>query len=178
MVRLQLITTGCVIAAFVLTKTAAAQEANDHTTVLLVPGIVYQYAIFGDDSPRSDAGPGLTIGAQVRAPRSGPLIAVAEVMLQPNAVKNPHYPERFLPLYIQGGAQFGGRFYVRPSGGVGIQSGQLTPVLGVAIGRQQVLATRFRADVEFVIRVSASHGLAGVVAGLHIPIGSGARTND
>jgi hypothetical protein len=170
--QVQLVVTALVTAALIFAKTAAAQEAKDHTAVLVVPGVIYQYAIFGDDNPKSDRGPGFTIGAQVRSPRSGPLVFVAEAMLQPNAVQNPHYAESFLPLYIQGGAQFGRRLYVRPSGGLGFQSGQLVPVLGVAIGRRHLVGTRFLADAEFVVRVSGSHGLAGIVAGLHIPIGA------
>jgi hypothetical protein len=156
------------------TSLAWAQQAKEGTVPLLVPGFVYQQAVFGDDHPRGNAGSGASIGVQIRGPRSGSTALVFEGTYHPNAIENPHYPEQFLPLCAQIGAQIGHRLYVRPSGGVAVQSGSFVPVLGIAIGREQVFGNL--AGAEFVIRASGSRGLAGWIAGLQVPIGVRSRT--
>ena len=94
--------------------------------------------------------------------------------LQP--VENPHFPEHFVPFYAQVGAQIGRGVYVRPSWGVALQSGSVVPVFGAAIGRDQRLSDKYLVGVEFVIRVSGSHGLVGWIAGLQVPFGVRLRT--
>ena len=101
-----------------------------------------------------------------------------EATFQPHAVENPHYAERFLPLYAQLGAQFGRGMYVRPGGGVALQSGSIVPVVGVAIGREHRFRGKYLTGAEFVIRASGSHGLAGWIAGLQVPIGLRPPTNE
>lgn len=150
---------------------AWAQQAKEGTVALMALGFVYQQAVFGDDNPRRNAGSGASIGIQIRGPRSGSRALVFEGTYHPNAVENPHYPEQFLPLCAQLGAQIGRRLYVRPSGGVAVQSGSFVPVLGVAIGREQVFGGKYLAGAEFVIRASGSRGLVGWIAGLQVPIG-------
>jgi hypothetical protein len=161
-----------VIASTVVTVGGAgpafAQDARREASAMLVPGVVYQHATFGDDSPRSTSGPGLTIGLQVRGPQSGRTALVVEAMVQPNALENPHLPERFLSVYVLGGVQIGRRTYVRPGGGVAFQGGGIGPVLGVAVGRSRQSTTGFLAGAEFVIRASGTRGLAGVIAGVHL----------
>lgn len=70
--------------------------------------------------------------------------------------REPSYPERFAPLYAQVGYQIGRRLYVRPSGGVALQSGSMIPVVGVAIGRE--FGGRYIATPELVIRAPAHMG--------------------
>jgi hypothetical protein len=165
-----------VAAALLLTgihpNAASAQQAKEGTATLFVPGFVHQQAIFGDDEPRSNAGFGLSIGVQIRGPRSGRAAVVFEGTFHPNAVDNPHYPEQFLPLCAQIGAQIGRGLYLRPSGGIAFQSGSFVPVLGVAIGREQDVGSKYLGGAEFVIRASGSHGLAGWIVGLQVPIGA------
>lgn len=150
---------------------ARAQDDREGTASLVVPGFVHQQAVFGDDDPKSNSGSGIAIGVQIRGARSGSTAVVFEGTFHPNAVENPHYPEQFLPLSAQIGAQIGRGVFVRPSGGVAFQSGSLAPVFGVAIGREHAFGGKFLAGTEFVIRVSGSHGLVGWIAGVQVPIG-------
>jgi hypothetical protein len=150
---------------------AWAQQARESTASLVVPGFVYQQAVFGDDDPKWNAGAGMSIGVQIRGPRSGSTALVFEGTFHPNAVENPHYPEQFLPLYVQIGAQIGRGVFVRPSGGFAFQSGSLVPVLGAAIGRDHDFGGKYLAGAEFIIRASGSHGLFGWIAGVQVPIG-------
>jgi hypothetical protein len=96
---------------------------------------------------------------------------VFEATGQLHAVENPHFPEHFLPFYAQLGVQIGRGVYVRPSGGVALQSGSVAPVFGAAIGRDHRLGNKYLVGAEFVIRVSGSHGLVGWIAGLQVPSG-------
>lgn len=169
--RIRLIVMASVIVAGIYPRAIYAQQTKEGTASLVVPGFVYQQATFGDDDPKSNAGFGFTIGVQIRGPRSRSTALVFEGTFQPNAVENPHYPERFLPLYAQLGAQIGRGVYVRPSGGVALQSGSIAPVVGVAIGREQGFGSKYLAGAEFVIRGSGSHGLVGWIAGLQVPLG-------
>ena len=150
---------------------AWAQQAKENTASLVVPGLVYQQAVFGDDNPKWNAGIGMSIGVQIRGPRSGSTALVFEGTFHPNAVENPHYPEQCLPLCAQIGAQFGRGVFVRPSGGFAVQSGSFVPVLGVAIGLDHDFGGKYLAGAEFLIRASGSHGLFGWIAGLQVPIG-------
>jgi hypothetical protein len=148
-----------------------AQQEKQGAAALVAPGFVYQKATFGDDDPMSDARPGLAAGVQIRAPRSRSTALVFEGTLQFHAVKNPHFPEEFLPLYVQVGAQIGRRAYVRPSGGVAFQNGSIAPVVGFALGFDQAIGLRSLANSEIVIRASVSNGLYGWIVGVQVPVG-------
>lgn len=171
------IATALVIVAGVGPKAVYAQQPSDGAAYFLVPGLVYQQATFGDDDPRSAARFGPTIGVQFRGPRPRSMAFVFEATGQLHAVQNPHYPERFVPFYVQLGAQIGRRLYLRPSGGVALQSGSVAPVFGAAIGRDQRVGNKYLAGAEFIVRVSGSHGLFGWIAGLQVPIGVRRPTN-
>jgi hypothetical protein len=154
-----------------------AQDGKEDAAFFFVPGVVYQQAVFGDDDPLTDSGAGITVGMQFRAARSGSTAFAFEATFQPMAVHNPHYPEQFLPLYLQAGAQMGRGLYVRPSGGVAFQSGGFAPVIGVAVGRDLAFRDTFLAGAEFVLRASVSHGMAGWIGGMQIPLGARTETS-
>ena len=87
--RVQAIVTTFGVIAAMLPRTAGAQAVNDDAAFVMVPGFVYQHATFGDDNPKSRSGAGVTIGAQIRGPRSGSRTLVFEGTFQPNALENP-----------------------------------------------------------------------------------------
>ena len=168
--RALLIVTASVIAAGLGPKEVYAQQARKGAAYV-VPGFVYQHATFGDDNPKSSARSGPTIGVLFRSPQARSTSLTFEATAQLQAVVNPHFSERFAPLYAQIGAEIGRGVYVRPSGGVAFQSGSYAPVFGAAIGRERRFGCRTLAGAEFVIRVSGEHGLLGWIAGLQVPIG-------
>jgi hypothetical protein len=161
----------CVIMLISVADRAAAQEMREAAVTLLVPGLVYQYAIFGDDDPLSVSGAGVTVGVQFRGPRRGSKAFVFEATLHLNALENPHYPERIAPFYGQAGMQIGRKIYVRPAGGVAYQSGSVMPVLSVAAGREW-RAGKYLVSPELVVRSTGSFGIYGWMSGVQIAVGT------
>jgi hypothetical protein len=160
----------CVVVLICLADRAAAQETREAAVTLLVPGLLYQYAIFGDDDPLSVSGAGVTAGVQFRGPRRRSTAFVFEATLHLNALENPHYSEVIAPFYGLAGVQIGRKLYVRPAGGVAYQSGSVMPVLSVAVGREWHAGT-YVVSPELVVRSTGSFGIYGWMSGVQIAIG-------
>lgn len=149
---------------------AASAQTSEPPVVLVVPGFAHERAIFGDDDPKITARVGPTIGVQARSGRTGLTALVFEGTFHMRPAENPHYPELFAPLTFQLGGQVGRTFHVRPSGGGAWQSGSVMPVAGVAVGFERRVGN-YRVAPELAVRVSGSHGIAGWMAGVQVPIG-------
>jgi hypothetical protein len=147
-----------------LPTTAAAQSTREPGAAMLVAGVIYQKAIFGDDSPKTAAAVGPAVGLLLRSGRSGRTAFTLEIIAQPNPPINPHYTESFAPFVVMGGAQIGRRTYVRLSGGV-MTVTNIAPMIGLAAGIERPVGTRSVA-VEGVARAGGSPGAFGGATGL------------
>lgn len=153
-----------------------AQEAR------LVVGAALQQGIFGDDDPRARSEYGPTIGVQVCPRRPGVAGFCVEALLEPNAVRNPHFDESLQQLHLQAAVRIGGRTYVRPSAGVAVQmwSGTmaesgvgLAGAAGAAIGHDFQIGAGVRVSPEVVARASLAFGVFTTSLGVQVPIGWG-----
>ena len=150
---------------------AWAEPGREAPATLAVAGIVYQQAVFGDDSPKTNHAIGPTLGVLFRGPRSGRTALTFEAMLQPRPAENPHYPESFAPFHLMAGAQIGRRTYTRLSGGI-TSVGGVAPIVGLAIGAERPFGATWLAGAEFVVRAGGVVGAAGAFAGAQFFLGS------
>ena len=158
-----------------------AQDSAPRTVDLrLVPGIVGQGGIFGDDSPEgAGVTTGLTLGFQARTANTRRTGFSLELTFQPVGVRNPHFDESLHSLYVLAGAEIGRRTYVRPAAGVALQmfSGTFAAgpsvglAFGVGVGHRRPVADRMDIGVEFSAATSASPGVGHWMMGVQVPIG-------
>lgn len=159
-------------AASAQTTTSAAFRAG--------AGVGADGGVFGDDDPKSERRPGLTLGVQARAGVARRTGFVFETAWQPIGIANPHFDETLTTLYLQAGPEIGRLTYVRPTFGVGLQSWsgsrscrclELAPAAGLAVGRQFQITPTVSIRPEFYSRAAMTVGAVGWQMGVQVPVG-------
>ena len=168
---MRIVVAAVVIAAASASFAEAQTGGREEAAALGVPGFVHTSAVFGDDDAKRAQGSGVSLGVQLRGPRSGRSAWVFEATLHTDPVQNPHFAESFAPIQFQLGRQIGRHFFVRPSGGIVLQSGSLAPIAGVALGWEHQFRNGLIGAPEIIVRIAGTVGIAGWMAGLQIPIG-------
>ncbi len=166
-----------------VSSSASAQQAAPGPDIRIAPAVVFQNGLFGDDAPESTNGVGFTIGLQMRGQMHRRTGFSFEAALQPVGIENPHFDETLRTVYFLIGPEVGRRTYVRPVGGVALQtwtgsravsSLDLALAFGLAIGHRRTMGSR---DVgfEFVAKSSCSIGACSAVLGVQVPISLGRK---
>jgi hypothetical protein len=140
----------------------------------VLPGVAFQYGVFGDDNPRGRWETGLTLGGQLCMNRSEDRAFVVEGTVPFNWLDSPHGGEwvRAVPVLV--GAQRGRDSYFRASIGVAVQFWRRQSVdvaFAGSIGIGRNFGTERWVASEGVLQIVAGPGFVKVSLGAQLPVG-------